>query len=159
MATNNIKQGLINSINCLSQIHDNFTKTSNLIAEFQEYVGFYLDHIVDPVNYSCLEEAECYLLDIISQYKDNILSYLLQCERLLRDVVKRIFNDMEEAKESGELKEKNHEVLNVEEMRAVLLAEKITFLDNKIKDLEMLLEKREDEIGAAECNEIVSQFI
>lgn len=158
MTTNNLKQGLINSIGCLSQIHDNFTRTINLVAEFQGHVEFYLNNTSDPLNYSCLEEAECYLLDIVSQYKDDTLSYLLQCERLMRDVVQRILNEMDEDKKSGEFKQKNHEVLGVGEMRAVLLAEKITFLDNRIKELEMLLEKREDELGTAERNEIISKF-
>lgn len=155
--TNTVKQGMIKALASLQEIHDDFFKTMDKINKFCDMLDVFIDNsYIGPLNSNCFEEAGNYIIDISIAYKMDLFNSLLQCEKLMRDSVGNICDDKDMINK-GKKKLLQGDVLNVSEMRGVILSEKLELLDNRIGALEDLLDIREQDIEPEERHQVISE--
>jgi len=153
-----VKNGIILTLNDLSEIHDDFIKFINKLKNFQSKLDPVIhDKHLGSLDSNCFEEAGYFLCDMVIRCEGELSGYLLQSERLIQDTADRIMKKSDNT--IGEKKLNNGDVLNVSEMRGIILGEKLDFLDNRIRVLEKLQEAEEDRIESKERNQIISELI
>jgi len=155
--TNTVKQGMIKALASLQEIHDDFMGTMDKIEAFQDILDIFIDNsYVGVLNSNCFEEAGNYVSDISVAYQFDLFNSLLQCEKLMRDSVRNLCDDKDMINK-GKKKLQHGDVLNVSEMRGVILSEKLQLLDKEIGVLEKLLDIREQDIESEERHQVISK--
>jgi len=153
-----VKNGIITTLHDLSELHDDFTRLINKINSFQGALSQVSDDKnLGSLDSNCFEEAGYFLGDMVTCCEGELAGYLLQSERLVQDTANRILEEIDNT--TGEKKLKNGDVLNVSEMRGIILGEKIDFLDNRIRVLEKMYEAEEDRVESKERNQIISESV